>query len=174
MPEFWTEEDLTALPEDGRRYEILDGNLIVTPPASYEHQNIGFNLAFRLRLAVPEGWKVLPEIGVRVPGGNFVPDVVVLKPGATPSVDWHKASDVALVVEIASPSTERHDRGDKAIAYAQAGIPAYWRIARDGTLYVHTLTDVGQYGIVEIVKPGQTWTALYPFEVTIDPEALTA
>jgi Uma2 family endonuclease len=173
MPDFWTERDLEALPEDGHRYEILDGNLIVTPPAGFEHQNISMNLALILNRASPAGWKVLAELGIRLPGGNLIPDLVALKPGAVPSPDWHDADHVALVVEIASKSTETNDRGNKPIVYAKAGIPAYWRIDRTGTLFVYSLVSEGTYGLVEIVKPGQVLEALYPFAVTFDAADLT-
>ena len=173
MPDFWTERDLESLPEDGHRYEILDGNLIVTPPASYEHQNISGNLFTILRIAAPAGWKVLAELGIRLPGGNLIPDLVVLKPGAAPSPDWHDPAHVGLVVEIASRSTETNDRNNEPLVYARAGIPAYWRIDRTGTLFVYSLVSEGTYGLVEIVKPGQTFKALYPFTVSFDAADLT-
>lgn len=172
FPDFWTEADLDALPDDGHRYEILDGSLHVTPPPNGYHQSIGVELLLQLRAGAPPRWRVLQEIGVRVPGGNFVPDVVVLKPTADLGVNWQDADDVALVVEVASPSTEVNDRNNKAAKYAEAGIPAYWRVARDGTITVHALVDEARYGIVTIVKPGETWTAVLPFPVELDPAAL--
>lgn len=174
FPDFWTEADLNTLPDDGHRYEILDGSLLVTPPPTDSHQGIGFKLAMTLQAAAPTGWRVLPELGVRVPGGNLIPDIVVLHPRAARDVTWREAADVALVVEVASPSTEINDRGNKTIKYAEAGIPAYWRVARDGTVTVHTLVDAAQYGIVTTVKPGSTWTAQFPFQVTLDPASIVA
>lgn len=174
FPDFWTEADLDVLPDDGHRYEILDGSLVVTPPPTDGHQSVGTALLVALRAAAPRGWRVLPELGVRVPGGNVIPDVVVLHPHAARNVTWREASDVALVVEVASPSTEVNDRGNKAIKYAEAGIPAYWRVARDGAVTVHALVDESQYGIIATVKPGATWIASIPFPVTLDPAALVA
>lgn len=89
-------------------------------------------------------------------------------------VTWRDPSDVALVVEIASPSTETADKSSKAVKYAEAGIPAYWRVARDGTIAVHALVADAQYGIIATVKPGQSWTATLPFPVLLDPSALVA
>lgn len=174
FPDSWTESDLDALPDDGHRYEIVDGSLLVTPPTKDDHQGIGMNLAILLRQAAPEGWRVLYELGVRVPGGNLIPDIAVLKPGSAHSVHWRDASDVALVVEIASQSTEATDRSLKVIKYAEAGIPAYWRIARDGAVTIHSLADEGQYGIADIVKPGSELAVSYPFPVRLDPAALVS
>lgn len=80
FPDYWSEADLGDLPADGHRYEIVDGSLLVTPPPLDSHQAISGNLYFILRTAAPAGWRVLYEVGVRVPGGNFIPDLVVLKP----------------------------------------------------------------------------------------------
>ncbi len=174
FPDFWTEADLDTLPDDGHRYEIINGSLVMTPPPTDRHQGIGAQLLLTLRSAAPDGWRVLYELGVRVPGGNLIPDLVVLYPHAARGVDWREASDVALAVEIASPSTEDYDQTVKALKYARAGIPAYWRVARDGTVTVHALVADAQYGIVATVKPGDSWTAKFPFEVAVDPAALVA
>jgi Uma2 family endonuclease len=153
FPDSWTEADLDALPDDGHRYEIVDGSLLVTPRATDDHQGVGLNLALLLRQAAAVGWRVLYEVGVRV-GGNLIPDIAVLKPDSARGVEWREASDVALVVEIASKSTEATDRSLKVIKYAEAGVPAYWRVARDGAVTIHTLVAETQYGITDIIKPG--------------------
>lgn len=172
FPDFWSEADLESLPEDGHRYEILRGTLIMTPPAHGHHQIRSFGLARLLHGAAPPGWRAVPELGVRVPNGNFVPDIVVLRPRTTVGV-WHESADVGLVVEVASPSTSPFDRHIKMQVYAEAGIPSYWRVERDGTLIVHEL-DGAEYATVATVPPGETWTAERPFPVTVDPAALLA
>jgi Uma2 family endonuclease len=174
FPDSWTEADLDALPDDGHRYEIIDGGLLVTPPARDDHQELGMNLAILLRQAAPEGWRVLYEVGVRVPGGNLIPDIVVLNPGSARGVQWRDAPDVALVVEIASQSTEATDRSLKVIKYAEAGVPAYWRVGRDGAVTIHNLVDEAQYGITDIIKPGSVLAVTYPFPVSFDPATLVS
>ena len=171
FPYVWTEADLEKLPDDGHRYEILEGSLVMTPPPGGRHQNAGAELLDLLRATSPPGWRALYELGVRIPRGNFVPDIVVLRPGADLDVIWHDPADVALVVEIASPSTETMDRGTKTLKYAEAGIPAYWRIGRDGTLVVYELVD-GEYAVIATVLPGESWTAAQPFPVTVAPADL--
>ncbi len=146
----------------------------MTPPPTDGHQSIGVQLLLTLRNVAPPGWRVLYELGVRIPDGNLIPGPVGLYPHAAREVDWRDPRDVALVVEIASPSTEDYDRTIKVLKYAQAGIPAYWRVARDGTVTVHVLVAEAQYGIIATVKPGATWTATFPFEMALNPDALVA
>ncbi|WP_432545080.1 Uma2 family endonuclease [Kineococcus sp. SYSU DK002] len=63
----WTFDDLLALPDDGYRYEILDGQLIVTPPPSVVHQDVIDNLREALTGTVPGGWRLTTGVGVRMP-----------------------------------------------------------------------------------------------------------
>ncbi|RGC66463.1 hypothetical protein C5N14_23995 [Micromonospora sp. MW-13] len=109
----WREQDLFDLPEDGNRYEIIDGSLHVTPPAGYAHHELADEIRLTLRAAAPKGWRVIREAGLRAPGSNLIPDLTVLKPGAPADGMWIEPSDVALVVEVESPSSRRHDRFTK-------------------------------------------------------------
>ena len=172
FPDYWGEADLDVLPDDGHRYEIVDGSLLMAPPPSQVHQRIGGNLFMALRLAVPDGWRVLYEIGVRVPGGNFIPDIVALRPGAAPNVDWSESDDIALVVEIASKSTRVTDRTLKAAKYAEAGIASYWRVDADGTVTVHTEPVDDEYTRSVTVRPGETRRIEFPFSVELVPADL--
>jgi Uma2 family endonuclease len=188
----YTEADLDQTPADGYRYEIIDGSLHVTPPASDDHNECGDDIRAVLKAAAPPGWRAIHEVGIRTPAGNLVPDVAVLRPGAERGVIWREASDVALAVEIESPTTRRFDRRLKGQLYADAGIPAYWRVEQhpDGPqVHVYELTDDGSgadrddstplpfakraYTHVAWVRPGMTWQATVPFPVTIDPGAWT-
>lgn len=173
FPEVWTEADLEFLPDDGHKFEILDGCLHVTPPPLNSHQCIGSRLIRTLWNAAPPDWVVLYDSGVRAPGSNFIPDVVVLRPGAGLKVNWQEPENVALVVEITSPSTATYDRTAKAAKYAEAGIASYWRIATDGTITVDELAG-DHYETVAIVRPGSTWTAAQPFDVLLSPDDLIA
>ncbi|MFI6272217.1 Uma2 family endonuclease [Micromonospora zamorensis] len=123
----WREQDLFNLPEDGHRYEIIDGSLHVTPPPGFGHHELADELRAALRAATPTGWRVIREAGLRAAGSNLIPDVTVLKPTAPADGTWIEAADVALVVEVESPSSRRHDRFTKPALYAEVGIPAYWR-----------------------------------------------
>lgn len=171
----WTEEELAKLPQDGSRYEIIDGRLYVTRPAGESHQGPAGGLYAMLRFAAPKGWRVLYEIGLRVGRQRVVPDITVLPPD-TPTAD-HDYNDVevvqpALVIEVASKSTEAIDRGTKMVIYADAGIPGYWRVTRDGIVYMHRLMEKGEYGLTATVRPGQEHEVLWPFPMTLDPARL--
>ncbi|MEK8109610.1 Uma2 family endonuclease [Micromonospora sp. M12] len=106
----WREQDLYDLPADGNRYEIIDGSLHVTPPAGPEHHELADEIRMALRHAAPTEWRVIREIGVQVPGGNLIPDLTVLKPGAPRKRMWADPVDIALVLEVESTGSRRHDR----------------------------------------------------------------
>lgn len=168
--------EIHAIEDDDARYEIIDGRLQVTPPASEDHQTPSKGVFKALEEAAPAGWRVLWDIGLRfVDGDCTVPDLVVLGP-ETPraNADYNDVTAVrpALVVEVESRSTRKTDRGSKLIAYAEAGIPAYWRIQRDGTVHIHALAAPDVYSLVATVKPGETWQAAWPYPVTVDPARL--
>jgi Uma2 family endonuclease len=167
--ERWTEADLGAMPNDGNKYEIINGRLIVTPPPTTRHQGRMFAIARALHAVAPPEWLIRPGIGVRLLHGKVEPDIAVLQPGAPDDEVWNDAQHVALVVEIASPSTKDYDVGDKATAYACAGIPWYWRVApgSDGASYVYGLSGIGEYSLHARVAMGESFTLNEPFPITI-------
>jgi Uma2 family endonuclease len=123
----WTEPDLHLFPQDGHRYEIVDGCLHVTPPPPESHESVVRSVVTTLRSAAPPGWWVCDRLGVVIGESNLVPDVAVLRPRSSGAV-WSDPGDVALVVEVETPETQRYDRFLKPSLYAEAGIPSYWRI----------------------------------------------
>ena len=125
----WTRADLASLPDDGNRYEVLDGELFVTPQAARLHQRIAFRLAHLL-----EPWCVAHGVGYLVgPGAvpfgenELQPDVQVI-PGIDPQdeTSFEECPPPILVAEVLSPSTARRDLGKKRDAYLRIGIPTYW------------------------------------------------
>ncbi|MER7440414.1 Uma2 family endonuclease [Micromonospora avicenniae] len=168
----WREQDLSDLPEDGNRYEIIDGSLHVTPPAGPDHHELADDLRMALRLTAPKGWRVIREVGVRVPGGNLIPDVTVLKPGASRARMWAEAADIALVVEVESPGSRRHDRFTKPALYAEAGIPAYWRVERGDfgpVIYRYGLAKGVHYDLLGTVGPDDPVEVTEPWRMRLDP-----
>lgn len=164
----YTEADLETFPDNGNRFEIIDGRLIVTPPGTDKHGRLQLALGAVILSAAPGTYVVLTECGIRIPGGNLVADVAVLHPFGRRGVTWRDARDVALVVEIASASSAQFDATDKLASYARAGIASYWRVEQDGTTHVYELSD-GGYKEIEVVMPGAEWTASAPFDVTLRP-----
>lgn len=140
-----TIEDLEALPNDGRRYELIGGAIVMTPAPEPVHQHVVLELAVLLRAALPPGQRLfVAPIDYDLPGGQRVePDLIVV-PDA--SVGKKRlAGPALLVVEIVSPGSRINDRVTKRAAYAEAGIPAYWIVdPGNGQTLALRLVD-GQY-----------------------------
>jgi Uma2 family endonuclease len=182
----WTLDDLARLPDDGRRYEIIDGSLHVTPAPAYLHQRYCAWLHEALFAHKPAGVDVLEGANVLLPAEPtrlLVPDVLVVRttdidPGRNPLAV--PASAVPLAVEVVSPSSATHDRFTKPALYAEAGIPNHWRVehGEDGpTVHVYTLVvDAGGagYARTHVVRPGQTTTLDVPWKVTLTPPTHSA
>lgn len=131
----WTLEMVHALPDDGNRYELIDGELFVTPAPTGLHQSATVRLWALLDDFTREhGLKTLcAPFGVRLSnGGEVQPDVVVFPraPGTRiPAVA--DIRDLVLAVEILSPGTQRTDRHEKRHLYQSNGVAEYWIVDLD-------------------------------------------
>lgn len=136
----WTLADLETLPDDGLRYELVDGNLVVTPPTQ-RHTWWATGLATQLRAAATPGWLVVTELRLPLEEDLRIPDVVVHRwPLRHPTADRANPlgpRDVGLLVEVVSPRTRKTDRFTKPGEYAAAGVPIYWRLETDPVLVLH-------------------------------------
>jgi Uma2 family endonuclease len=138
----WTLADLDTLPDDGQRYELVDGGLVVTPPPTQRHQMLAYDLHDRLRAGAPQGWRVRLEFPLPfAEDTQRIPDVAVHRwPLRHARADEHNPvgpDDVGLVVEVVSASTRRTDRFAKPGEYAEAGIGLYWRLETEPELVLH-------------------------------------
>ena len=128
----WTYADYAALPDDGKRYEIIQGVLFMAPSPSFSHQSSNIRIAHYLLVHVEFtglGRVIAAPFDVElVPDGDTVqPDVmVVLKVNEHRITSNRIVGAPDLIVEIASPSTAGYDRRNKQDAYARAGVPEYW------------------------------------------------
>ncbi|MGH9115628.1 MAG: Uma2 family endonuclease [Acidimicrobiales bacterium] len=172
----WTEADLAGLPEDGQRYELVEGALLLNPPPTPRHQIASLWLAQTLQAGAPAGLVVVEAVGVRIPEGSvLVPDVLLAEREA--AVENRSgvldASVVHLVAEIVSPGSTSMDRLAKPALYARARIPSYWRVELDEGPALHAFRlDAGTYEHVGTALPGKPISVGVPFTVTIDPAAL--
>jgi Uma2 family endonuclease len=124
----WTLDELHALPDDGNKYEVVRGALLVTPAPTAEHETIAARLAEALTPYVRRndlGHVYRPRAVIRHKGSETEPDLAVRDEIAR-ETDWERAPVPILVVEILSPSTRDHDLGAKRKFYLDAGIPLYW------------------------------------------------
>ena len=124
-----TADDFFALPDDGKRYEVLAGELYVNPPPAFRHQDVAKRL-FRQLDEFFEGKGVgevfFAPLGV-VLGQHDVaePDLVVVADQSQFSQRGIEGAPL-LVVEVLSPSNARHDRVTKAARYLALGVQHYW------------------------------------------------
>ncbi len=170
----WTEPDLHLFPQDGHRYEIVDGSLHVAPPPPEQHEAVVRAVVATLRAAAPPGWWVCDRLGValELAGGdsNLVPDVTVLRPRSSGAI-WCDPADVALVVEVETPATRRFDRFLKPTLYADGGIAAFWRVepARGGPV-VHTYElGAARYRLVQSIEGAEPVKLDAPYPVRVAP-----
>lgn len=134
----WTVDDLPD--DDDRRYELVDGALLVTPPPALRHQEAAGALLGLLLPVLPPSWRAVTEPGLHVDRRNYrQPDLVVYDRAAS-ARGRIEPQDVHLAVEIMSPSSVSTDRVAKPAQYADAGIPHFWRLELDPlVLVVHRL-----------------------------------
>jgi Uma2 family endonuclease len=166
-----------ALPEDNSaQYELVAGVLIVSPKALRRHQLAMVRLASQIDEQLPAGWEVGADYEVLVraeePATVRAPDVVVVRADAPQQRAL--ARDVALAVEILSPSTRKVDLQVKAFEYAEAGIGHYWIVDLDppvSTIAVFGLGVPGD-GYVESQTAAHELVVDVPFPLRIDVDAL--
>src|SRR5258708_30106704 len=168
-----TVADLDLTPDDGRRYELVDGVLIVSPAPAIPHQMVLLDLAIRLRSACPEGIEVLPGPGLRMSDiTELIPDLVVVRRGDLAGV--RLTEPPMLAVEVRSPSTALIDMNTKKAVYERFGIASYWVVVPDRdkpSLIVFELKD-GSYEPVAHVIGDDGFQAERPFPVRIVPSQL--
>lgn len=171
----FTVDELLELPVDGKRYELFNGSLVVSPAPTPRHQRAIFHLQRILYEAAPRELEALSTVNVRASDEDFyIPDLVVVPKAVSNSVGLMFApGDLLLAVEVVSPSTKTHDRASKPVAYATAGIPLYWRIELEPgpTLYVYELGG-DSYKEPAAYKGGTVASLSAPFPVSFDPAEL--
>ena len=139
----WTVDDVQALPDDGNRYEVIDGELFVTPAPRLRHQEAVFELAVMLREYLKSdrvGHVFLaPADVIFTPTRLVQPDVFVtrLVNGRRPE-EFVAASGLLLAAEVLSPSTARADRVAKRTLFRDEGVPEYWIVDLDARAFERT------------------------------------
>jgi Uma2 family endonuclease len=133
MVPHYTVDDLATLPNDGNRYELLDGVLLVTPGPSVGHQVIASRIQTRLSNAVQLtgiAYVVGPGVVVRLPNTQLQPDILVFPTSYNADTDWRKIKENWLAVEVLSRSSKIYDREFKKDAYFALGVGQVWLVDR--------------------------------------------
>lgn len=182
-----TVAQFAALPEDNsRRYELVEGNVVMSPRPLGVHQFCIQEVLYQLRGQVPAPLVGLAEVDVDLalvpptkPGFVRIPDIVVVPRAAMDRQrregGMFHASEVALAVEIISPGSRRLDGIVERDEYADAGIPYYWVVdlGEPGdriTLTAHHLA--GEFGYADAGPVVGIFTSAEPFPLRVDVDAL--
>jgi Uma2 family endonuclease len=134
-PTYYTAGMVRAMPDDGNRYEVVYGELLVTPAPRPWHQVLVHRLSLALGtyllndplgvvLTAPADISWGPDVLVQ-------PDIFVVPLAEARTLSWDQMRTLLLVAEVLSPSTQRNDRFLKRLRYREAGVPLYWLIDGD-------------------------------------------
>ncbi|MDQ6522750.1 Uma2 family endonuclease [Nocardioides sp. LHD-245] len=172
--EMLTREDLDAMPDDGNRYELIEGEIVMSPSPRPRHQLVSTELLVRLYAACPDHLRVSQAPFDVVLGEHeiLVPDILVVDPSKLDERGMN--GPPALVVEVLSPSMRRRDLGQKKRIYERSGVAAYWVVDVEGDEIALTAWELrdGRYEAVAAIAGDEEWTATVPFEITVVPSQL--
>ena len=134
-PTYFTADMVRALPDDGQRYEVVHGELLVTPAPRLWHQEIERRLVITLSAYLerePLGLVVHSPADISFAPDTLVqPDVFVVPLDQARTLQWAEITRLLLVVEVLSPASLRADRFTKRRWYQEAGVPLYWVVDAD-------------------------------------------
>ena len=158
--EFWTAEMVRALPDDGKRYETVHGELLESPSPRLWHQEIVARLfmllrEYTLRERVGHCFSGPADISWG-PDNLVVPDILVADLAQARTLDWSQVQDLQLVVEVLSTSTARHDRFTKRRLSQDNRVVQYWIVDADNRT-------------VESWRPDQQFPEFFSTDVTWHP-----
>ena len=172
-----TVADLERTPDDGRRYELADGRLDVSPVPMPVHTYVDSRLTWHLINSAPDEFDVLTGPGVNLNAARTrhrIPDVAVFD--AEPPAEGYYSVPPVLAVEIVSPESVFRDNHTKRREYAAFGIPCYWIInpLPEKVGLIELRLDGGEYREVTQVYGEDVFATDLPFPVRIVPHWLVA
>lgn len=152
----WTAQAVQELPDDGNRYEVVDGELLMTPAPAVPHQQVARELILDIGIYLREvrAGELLPAPSdvIMDPKTLVQPDVFVRRRDNT--------DILLLAIEVLSPSSARADRVIKRRRYQRAGIPEYWIVDIDARA-------------IERWRPGDERPEILTDELVWSPEGAT-
>ena len=158
----WRADEVRALPDDGNRYEVIRGALVVPPAPRPIHQRAVLLLAMILepncdRTGVGRVYQSPAD--VEFDDETMVqPDLFVV-PGRTGPIpsSWRMMPTPLLAVEVISPPSARYDRGEKRRLYTEEGVPEYWIVDIDSR-------------VIERWRPGDSRPDVFDQHLTWQPD----
>jgi Uma2 family endonuclease len=165
----WTLDEVHRLPDDGNKYELVRGDLFVTPPPTDDHETILARLSAVLSTYVRLhglGLVYHPRTVMRFEGSEVEPDLMVRPPSPRRRTAWGRVPRPILVVEVHSGATRRRDRDQKKRLYIDAGVAEYWMV--DPEQRVVTIVHPGR--VDRVVSDLLTWSPAgtnEPFEIRL-------
>jgi Uma2 family endonuclease len=153
----WTAQMVRELPDDGNRYEVVDGVLLVTPAPALPHQAVLRELFLALHRYLeplarqgtvfwsPADISWAPDVLVQ-------PDLFVVTPEEL-SAEWATLRTLPLAVEVLSPSSRRADREAKRAIYQRYGVQTYWVVDHQaGTVEVWHPGDAAPQVVTDVLR----------------------
>jgi Uma2 family endonuclease len=168
-----TRADLDQLPDDGRRYELIDGVLVVSPSPTWLHQRAAFRLARLLDDACSEDLEVFTApLDVDIADDTRLqPDILIVRRDRLGERSLSGLPELA--VEVLSPSTRRFDLVLKRSRYEEAGCPGYWVVDPEGPSIVAWELVDGRYVESGRADGDAELVLTRPYHVVVNPARLT-
>jgi Uma2 family endonuclease len=172
----WTYEDWLKLPDDGYRYEVIDGVLYMSPPPLIRHQRTSIRIETRfidfLKLH-PLGEILHAPVGVRLPNQSvpLQPDIVFIRAERLDIIRENYIEGTPdLIIEILSPSNWLYDRREKLQVYQEAGVLEYWIVDPRAEIIEICILEQGIYRLAGQYGRGAVASSLVlgGFQVPVD------
>ena len=169
----WTADLARALPNDGKRYEVLDGELFVSPAPSFNHQRVVQSL-FRLL----DHWVKLHALGEVFmapaevefsPRRLLQPDLFIIPttPGHRPRT-FRDVGTLLLAIEVQSPNTARADRTKKRDIFQDERVPEYWIVDPHGRVVERWTPDDKRPEVISTSIRWQPTLRVLPVEIDLE------
>jgi Uma2 family endonuclease len=173
----WTVDEVRAMQDESRawpRYELIDGELLVTPSPRLVHQRAVKLLLFALHPWVEAngvGEVLMSPADIELESGTIVqPDVfVVARSSALPIASWRDVRALAVAAEVTSPSTARWDRVKKRRFFSRARVDQYWVIDLDARVVERTTPGDPKVEVLDELLEWHPSEAAVPFRLDLPP-----
>jgi Uma2 family endonuclease len=149
-------------PESNQILELIQGELIVSPPPIPRHQRVVGNVFVLVRQLAPNGEVFIAPLEVHLDNDNVPqPDVMWVAEGSTCVVGAKRLEGAPdLIVEVLSPGTEKKDRKDKFHLYQKFGVREYWLVDADEQYVEVYRLENSLFVRQGVFEPGETFDSV--------------